>query len=82
MWNSDPGGESFQHDGQWGVLVGTLLVLLAATLPDIVVWLCGIPVVSVCLYCVLNRLPWIKQYIVRRRFQEPDSKSLQGRWSF
>lgn len=35
MWTVDPGGESFLHVGQWGVLVGALLELLVATVPDL-----------------------------------------------
>jgi hypothetical protein len=33
MMNSDPGGESFRHVGQWGALVGTILVVAVAIAP-------------------------------------------------
>jgi hypothetical protein len=33
MKNSDPGGESFRHVGQWGALVGTILVVAVAIAP-------------------------------------------------
>ena len=36
MWESDPGGETFRHVGQWGVLVATLFVIGAAVIPWIV----------------------------------------------
>jgi hypothetical protein len=35
IWGTDPGGESFRHIGQWGVIVAVVLVFAAAVIPRI-----------------------------------------------
>ncbi|KAK3361594.1 hypothetical protein B0T24DRAFT_671264 [Lasiosphaeria ovina] len=79
MWEADPGGESFQHVGQWSVLVGAVLVFLVATIPVPVAWLLGTKLGSACVGFVLERVPWLRRYLARRRFQDPDPRTLQ-RW--
>lgn len=39
MWDSDPGGETFRHIGQWGALVATIFVFGAVVMPSILSFL-------------------------------------------
>jgi hypothetical protein len=78
MWTVDPGGESFVHVGQWGVLVGALVVLLVATVPGLLSSLLHSRLVRVSLGPVLRRMfPQLHHHLGNRRFKEPDLEALK-----
>ena len=83
IWNADPGGESFEHVGQWGVLVGAVLVLLAATVPWLVSRLFGSRFMGAYVWPVLKRIPFVRRHLLTlRKFREPDLGPIQRRRSF
>ena len=76
MWKADPGGESFLHVGQWGVLVSALLIFLVVMDPLAVNWVSETRIARACAQTVMKRAPWLRGHLARKRFQ--DGVSLVG----
>ena len=77
MWTVDPGGESFLHVGQWGVLVGALVVLLVATLSDLFSNLLHSRFLRTSLGPFLRKMvPGVHRHLGHQRFEKPDLEKM------
>lgn len=82
MWSADPGGESFNHVGQWSALVGATLVTLVWLIPALGSRVLRIRFVRACAGCVLQKIPSFRRHVTEQQFPEPDPRAIQWRRTF